>query len=89
MKAISVAKPGTFERLRLVDSPDLEPAAGEVLVQTRAVGVNFADVVVRLGLYESARKYVGWPITPGFEFSGVISAIGESAICVWASACSA
>lgn len=28
------------------------------------------DVCVRMGLYESAKKYVGWPITPGFEFSG-------------------
>ena len=76
MKAISVAKAGSFERLRLVDLPDLQSAAGEVLVQTRAVGVNFADVVVRLGLYESARKYVGWPITPGFEFSGEVAALG-------------
>jgi len=76
VKAISVAKAGSFERLKLVDLPDLEPAAGQVLVQTRAVGVNFADVVVRLGLYESARKYVGWPITPGFEFSGEVAALG-------------
>jgi NADPH:quinone reductase-like Zn-dependent oxidoreductase len=30
-----------------------------------------------MGLYESARKYVGWPITPGFEFAGVVSAVGE------------
>lgn len=77
MKAISVAKAGGFERLRLVDMPDLRPAAGQVLVETRAVGVNFADVVVRLGLYESAKKYVGWPITPGFEFSGEVAAVGE------------
>jgi len=77
MKAISVAKPGGYERLRLVDVPDLVPQRGEVLVETRAVGVNFADVVVRLGLYASAKKYVGWPITPGFEFSGEVAAVGE------------
>lgn len=59
-----------------MDLPDLKPAAGEVLVETRAVGVNFADVVVRLGLYASAKKYVGWPITPGFEFSGEVAAVG-------------
>lgn len=57
----------------------MKPAAGEVLVETRAVGVNFADVVVRLGLYESAKKYVGWPITPGFEFSGEVAALGPGA----------
>ncbi|HKY35886.1 MAG TPA: medium chain dehydrogenase/reductase family protein [Polyangiaceae bacterium] len=77
MQAISIAKPGGFERLRLIEAPDLRPAPGEVLVSTRAVGVNFADVVVRLGFYESAKKYVGWPITPGFEFSGEVAALGE------------
>ena len=29
-----------------------------------------------MGLYESAKKYVGWPITPGFEFSGTILSFG-------------
>jgi NADPH:quinone reductase-like Zn-dependent oxidoreductase len=77
MKAISIAKPGSFDRLRLVERPDPKPAPGEVLVETRAVGVNFADVVVRLGLYPSAKKYVGWPITPGFELSGEVAALGE------------
>jgi synaptic vesicle membrane protein VAT-1 len=31
---------------------------------------------VRLGLYPSAEDYVGWPITPGFEFSGVVESLG-------------
>ena len=31
-----------------------------------------------LDLYESARKFVGWPITPGFEFSGEIESKGEN-----------
>lgn len=43
-----------------------------VTVTSCASGVNYADVCVRWGLYESAKKYVGWPITPGFEFSGTI-----------------
>jgi synaptic vesicle membrane protein VAT-1 len=76
VKAISIAKPGGFERLRLVESPDPTPEPGQVLVRVRAVGVNFADVVVRLGLYESAKKD-GWPITPGFEVSGEVAALGE------------
>ncbi len=76
MKLISIAKPGSFDRLRLVEAPDPKPAPGQVLVETRAIGVNFADIVVRLGLYPSAKKYVGWPITPGFEFSGEVAALG-------------
>ena len=80
MQRISVAKAGSFERLRLVDAPDPQPGPGEVLVATRAAGVNFADVVVRLGLYASAKKYVGWPITPGFEFSGEVAALGQGVL---------
>jgi len=41
-------------------------------------GVNFADSLVRRGVYESAKKYVGWPITPGFEVSGVVCGVGKS-----------
>lgn len=31
-----------------------------------------------MGLYESAKKFVGWPITPGFEFSGKIISFGDN-----------
>ncbi len=79
MKKIIIEKPGSFDRLKLVDEPTPSPRPGYALVRTRAVGVNFADCVVRLGLYPSAKEYVGWPITPGFEFSGVIESLGDSA----------
>ncbi|EDO34864.1 predicted protein, partial [Nematostella vectensis] len=49
-----------------------------VVVKTFACGVNYADICIRWGLYESAKKFVGWPITPGFEFSGVIQWKGEN-----------
>lgn len=62
----------SYERVELV-----EPAPGEVRISVRASGVNYADVVVRMGLYASARELVGWPITPGFEVSGVVDAVGE------------
>jgi len=46
-------------------------------VKVRAVGINFADLVVRLGLYKAAKEFVGYPITPGFEVSGTVTAVGE------------
>lgn len=76
MQRILVRRPGNFDRLELVEEPTPAPRAGEVLVEVVASGVNFADIVVRLGLYPSAKKYVGWPITPGFEFSGRVAALG-------------
>ena len=77
MHAIRIAKPGGHERLRLLELPSPEPGPGSVRVATRAIGVNYADCIVRMGLYASAKEYVGWPITPGFEFSGVVDALGE------------
>ena len=46
-------------------------------MRVRAVGVNYADCIVRMGLYASAREYVGWPIVPGFEVAGEVDALGE------------
>ena len=57
--------------------PVPQPGPGQVRVDVRAIGVNYADAIVRMGLYSSARVYVGWPITPGFEVSGVVGAVGE------------
>lgn len=76
MRKVSVQRAGGVERLEIVDAPDPVAASGEVVVQNAAVGVNYADCIVRMGLYESATKYVGWPITPGFEFAGRVVARG-------------
>ncbi|MFZ5890828.1 MAG: synaptic vesicle VAT-1 family membrane protein [Myxococcota bacterium] len=78
MNKIVVHRPGGFARLQLEEHPTPEPAHDEVRVTTRAIGVNYADCIVRLGLYKSARDFVGWPITPGFEFAGEVSAVGSS-----------
>src|SRR5688572_8266520 len=76
MNKIVIRRPGGFESLRLEPHPEPEPAAGEVVVATRAVGVNYADCIARMGLYKSANEFVGWPLTPGFEFSGTVAATG-------------
>lgn len=79
MKRVLVRRPGSFDRLEVVEEVDPVPGPGEVLVETAAMGVNLADCVVRMGLYPSATEYVGWPITPGFEFSGTVLANGAGA----------
>jgi NADPH:quinone reductase-like Zn-dependent oxidoreductase len=77
MKKVLIRAAGGYERLELVEEAATPLAPGEVRVEVAAVGVNFADVIVRMGLYSSAKEYVGWPITPGFEFSGRVVEIGE------------
>lgn len=49
-------------------------ARGEVLVRTRAAGVNFADIMQRLGFYASAPKP---PYVPGFEVAGEVEQVGD------------
>jgi len=77
MKKIVIEKAGSYEQLKLREFPDPKPGKGEVLIETRAIGVNFADCCVRMGVYSSAKEFIGWPITPGFEVSGVVKAVGE------------
>lgn len=76
MQKIVIPSAGSYDKLQLKDFPDLKTNNNEVLIDVKAIGINFADVCVRLGVYESAKKYVGWPITPGFEVSGVVKEIG-------------
>ena len=46
------------------------------VVRVSHFSVNYADVTIRWGLYESAIRYVGYPIVPGFDFAGVVEQAG-------------
>jgi NADPH:quinone reductase-like Zn-dependent oxidoreductase len=51
-----------------------EPGHGEVLVRVRAVGLNFADLFARMGVYPLTPPP---PFIPGLEFSGEVETAGE------------
>jgi synaptic vesicle membrane protein VAT-1 len=74
MKQIWISKAGSPEVLRLQEAADPIPRSGEVRLRVEAVGVNFADVLGRMGLYPDAPKI---PYVPGYEVAGVIDAIGQ------------
>jgi NADPH:quinone reductase-like Zn-dependent oxidoreductase len=76
-RKVVVHAAGGHDRLKFETSAVPVPARGEVRIDVRAMGVNYADTIVRMGLYASAKEYVGWPITPGFEVAGVVGAVGE------------
>lgn len=83
IRKVSIPRAGGYEQLRFATTARPLPGRGELRVAVAYAGVNYADCVVRMGLYESAKKYVGWPITPGFEVSGVVDAVGADVDPSW------
>jgi NADPH2:quinone reductase len=73
MKAIRCSAWGLPDSLRLEDLPDLLPGPDEVVVDVRAAGVNFPDVLTVQGTYQMRPAL---PFTPGNEFAGVVRAVG-------------
>src|SRR5688572_13116892 len=76
-RRVTIKRAGSYDRLELETIPGLVPGKGQVIIDVKATGVNYADCIVRMGLYSSAKEFVGWPITPGFEVAGLVQAVGE------------
>src|ERR1700733_4636143 len=74
MRQIWITKAGSPEVLVVKEAPDPEAKKGEVRVRVRASGVNFADLLARVGLYPDAPKI---PCVVGYEVSGTIDQVGE------------
>lgn len=73
MKAITIPTPGDADALVLDEVPTPEIAAGEVLIQVAAAGINRADLMQRQGFYPPPP---GASTYPGMEVSGIISTLG-------------
>src|SRR5688572_7597154 len=74
MRQIWIARAGGPEVLEVREAPDPEPKAGEVRLRVRAAGINFADLMARIGIYPDAPKI---PCVVGYEVSGVVDKLGE------------
>src|SRR5438445_2830336 len=74
MRAVVITKRGGPEVLKVQERPDPELAAGEVRIAVAAAGINFADVMARMGLYPDAPKP---PCVVGYEVAGTILELGE------------
>jgi synaptic vesicle membrane protein VAT-1 len=74
MRQIWITKAGSPEVLVVKEAPDPEAKKGEVRVRVRASGINFADLLARVGLYPDAPKI---PCVVGYEVSGTIDQVGE------------
>jgi NADPH2:quinone reductase len=74
MKALVCREYGPPENLVIEDRPDPVPGEGEVLVDIRAAGINFPDVLLIAGQYQVK---VPPPFVPGNEAAGIVEAVGE------------
>jgi NADPH2:quinone reductase len=74
MKAVVCKAWGPPDSLVVEDVADLAPGAGQVVVDVKAAGVNFPDVLTVQGKYQVKPEL---PFTPGNEFAGVVRAVGD------------
>ena len=72
MRGITVTETGGPEVLVAEEAPVPEPATGQVLIRTHAVGVNYVELHQRSG-----QNRVSLPFTPGREASGIVEALGD------------
>jgi NADPH:quinone reductase-like Zn-dependent oxidoreductase len=80
VKIVRFHKTGGPEVLQLDELPLPEPAAGEVRLRVKAIGLNRAEVMFRLG------RYLMDPILPsklGYEASGIVEAVGPDVDKSW------
>lgn len=74
MRAVLLTRYGGPEVLRITEVPTPQPRRGEVRVKIRLIGINFAEVLSRRGLYSWAPRL---PYILGMEAFGEIDLIGD------------
>ena len=73
MRVVEISQFGPPDVLKIAERPDPVPAAGEVLIDVEAAGVNRPDVIQRYGKYPPPP---GASDLPGLEVAGRIAALG-------------
>jgi NADPH2:quinone reductase len=76
MRAVVCHAWGPVSGLTVEDVPPPRPGAGEIAIETRATGVNYADAIMVAGRYQTKPAL---PFSPGLETAGIVLACGEGA----------
>jgi len=74
MRKVVYPKIGGVESIQIVEVEDPVPKLGQLCVRIHRAGINFADLMMRQGLYGSNPDF---PFTPGYEASGEVIGIGD------------
>jgi len=74
MRQVVIPRYGGADVLEVREAPDPVPGEGEIRIRVRAAGINFADILARIGLYPDAPKP---PVVVGYEVAGLVDAVGQ------------
>jgi len=80
MRQIWITKAGAPEVLVVKEAPDPAPKPGEMRIRVEASGVNFADIMGRMGLYPDLPPI---PVVVGYEVGGRVDAVGAGVDSGW------
>ncbi|GAB3467440.1 NADPH:quinone oxidoreductase family protein [Actinophytocola sediminis] len=79
MRALVCTRLGTPEDLEVLDIPSRRPGPGEVVVAVSHVGLNFHDTLIIAGRHVVRPEP---PFTPGSEYAGTVTAVGDGVAAV-------
>lgn len=75
MKAVVIEQPdGRPESVLIREFPAPEPAPGQILLDVAFAGLNYADLMMRTGIYPHPK---GYPLVAGLEMAGTVAGLGE------------
>ena len=74
MRALVITEHGPPEVLKVLERPEPVAGPGEVRIAVKAAGLNFSDLLARVGMYPDAPKP---PCVIGYEVAGDVESVGE------------
>jgi NADPH:quinone reductase-like Zn-dependent oxidoreductase len=74
MRALVITQHGPPEVLQVLERPDPQPGPGQVRIAVKAAGMNFSDLLARVGMYPDAPKP---PCVIGYEVAGDVESVGD------------
>jgi NADPH2:quinone reductase len=74
MRAVICRAWGPLDALKLEDVPPPTPGPGQLVIDVRATGVNYADSIMVAGKYQTRPPF---PFSPGLETAGIVARCGE------------
>ena len=74
LKRVVYTRRGGLDAIEIIEESEPSPETGQLRIEVHRAGINFADLMMRQGLYGAAPDF---PFTPGYEISGIVKELGE------------